>query len=204
RADPRDRREPLPRALRERAGAGGCAGRGARRVGAVGRDAGSRAEPGVRAQARGGLARARPRRRLDGRRAHRLHRRALARDPRARTVSAIDALMRAQLGVGIERALPIFVLLSLRALPLAFVAPWLGWKGTATYARASVAIAIALGLTPLALRTAPELPASGLALALLGVREVLIGAAVAIAGSLQLRVPWLTREIVVRCWGSAS
>lgn len=118
-------------------------------------------------------------------------------------MSALDALVRQWLGEGIDRALPTFVLLSLRALPLAFVAPWLGWKGTATYARASVAIVVALALTPLALSTAPALPASGLALALLGVREVLIGVAFAIASSLPLWALGWTGELVDRWRGSS-
>lgn len=118
-------------------------------------------------------------------------------------MSALDALVRGWLGEGIERALPIFVLLSLRALPLAFVAPWLGWKGTATYARASVALVIALALTPLALRAAPELPSSGLALVLLGVREVAIGVAFAIASSLPLWALGWTGALIDRWRGSS-
>lgn len=119
-------------------------------------------------------------------------------------MSALDALVREHLGHGIDRALPIFALLALRALPLAFVAPWLGWKGTATYARASVAIAVALALTPLALRSAPELPSSWLALALLGVREALIGVVFAIASSLPLWALSWTGELIDRWRGAPA
>lgn len=89
-----------------------------------------------------------------------------------------------------------------RTVPLAWLAPWLGWKGTASAARASVAFALAAALTPLALASAPALPASWLALAFLAVREVLIGAAFAIAASVPLYALGWTGQLVDRWRGS--
>lgn len=117
-------------------------------------------------------------------------------------MNALDALVRHSLGAGLDRVLPLFALVCLRTLPLAFVAPWLGWKGTATYARACVAIVIALALTPLALSSAPELPASWLALALLGVREALIGTAFAVASSIPLWALGWAGELMDRWRGN--
>ncbi len=73
-----------------------------------------------------------------------------------------------------------------RTLPLAWLAPWLGWRGTAAAARVVVATVLALALTPLALESAPPLPDGWLPLCLLGVREAGIGAAFAVAASVPL------------------
>lgn len=117
-------------------------------------------------------------------------------------MSELDALVRGWLGVELARALPVWLLVTLRTVPLAFVAPWLGWKGTASFARVSVALVIALALTPLALQTAPALPAGWLPLALLGLREALIGVAFAIASSLPLWALGWTGALVDRWRGS--
>lgn len=117
-------------------------------------------------------------------------------------MSELDALVRGWLGVGLARALPVALLVVLRTVPLAFVAPWLGWRGTASFARVSVALVLALALTPLALRTAPALPTGWLPLALIGVREVLIGIAFAIASSLPLWALGWTGALVDRWRGS--
>ena len=85
-----------------------------------------------------------------------------------------------------ERWAAVLWLVLARTAPLALAAPWLGWRGTTTAIRAIVAITISLAIVPAALATAPALPSEWLALALLGVREALLGLAFAIAASAPL------------------
>lgn len=101
-------------------------------------------------------------------------------------MSALDLATGALFGVEASRALPVFALVAARTLPLAWLAPWLGWRGTAGAARVAIAVTLALALTPLALKSAPPLPDGWLPLALMGVREALIGASFAIAASVPL------------------
>jgi flagellar biosynthetic protein FliR len=105
-------------------------------------------------------------------------------------------------GVELARLGPVFLLVLARTAPLAWLAPWLGWKGTASVARASVAFALAVALTPLALGSAPALPDSWLVLAMLSVREALIGASFAIAASAPLYALGWTGQLVDRWRGS--
>lgn len=114
-----------------------------------------------------------------------------------------DALF-AMLGLDPERAAPVFLLVLARTLPLAWVAPWLGWKGTAASVRAAVAVALAVSLTPLAMAHAPPLASGWLPLALVLVREALVGAAFALAASMPLYALGWAGELVDRWRGSPA
>jgi flagellar biosynthesis protein FliR len=120
------------------------------------------------------------------------------RDPLARIVNALDAIFAALFGVDPDRAVPVFALVLARTMPLAFAAPWLGWKGTALFARVAVGGVLSVALTPIALASAPDLPAGFLSLAFLAVREVLIGLSFAIVSSLPLLAMEWTGELVDR------
>ncbi|MEC7523924.1 MAG: flagellar biosynthetic protein FliR [Myxococcota bacterium] len=105
-------------------------------------------------------------------------------------------------GAPLERAAPVFLLVLARTAALAWLAPWLGWKGTATLVRLSVAVVLAAALTPLALAAAPEIPAGWLPLAVLAIREALVGAAFAVAASAPLYALGWTGQLVDRWRGS--
>ncbi len=117
---------------------------------------------------------------------------------------AIEGTLLEALGVDVEpdRLAPVFLLVLARTVPLAWLAPWLGWQGTAALVRVSVAVVLAAALTPLALSSAPEVPVSWLPLFVLGVREVLVGAAFAIAASVPLYALGWTGQLVDRWRGS--
>lgn len=113
-----------------------------------------------------------------------------------------DALAERLFGADASRLASVFLLVLARAAPLAWLAPWLGWRGTAVPVRGAVALVLSAALTPLALDRAPPLPAGWLPLALVGVREVLVGAAFAVAASLPLFALGWTGELVDRWRGS--
>lgn len=98
----------------------------------------------------------------------------------------MDDALRELFGAPLERLAPVAWLVLARCAPLALLAPWLGWRGTAAAVRVAVALALTVSFVPLALASAPELPAGWLSLALLGVREALVGAAFALAVSVPL------------------
>ena len=80
----------------------------------------------------------------------------------------------------------VLILVLARTLPLAFLAPWLGWRGTAAYVRVAVALVLAMAMTPLAQAGLAAPPSGAVVLGLAIVREVLVGAAFAIAVSAPL------------------
>lgn len=98
----------------------------------------------------------------------------------------------------------VLALVLARTLPLAFSAPWLGTRGTAASVRVAVAVVLAMALAPLAREAAPALPTHAAALALALVREVLVGAAFAIAVSAPLYALRWTGELVDRWRGSSG
>lgn len=114
----------------------------------------------------------------------------------------LDPLMVRWLGAPVDRVVPVFLLVLARTAPLSWLSPWLGWTGIATFVRVTVALVLALALTPLALMSAPALPADWLALALLGTREALVGAAFAVAVSVPLYAMGWTGELVDALRGS--
>jgi len=113
----------------------------------------------------------------------------------------IDAI----LGPAPERLATVFVLVLARTMPLAFVAPWLGWKGTASFVRVGVGLVLGAALTPIAAASAPEvLPAPWLALGLAALTEALIGAGFAVAVSAPLYAMGWTGELIDRWRGSPA
>lgn len=119
------------------------------------------------------------------------------------SAAAIDAIAQ-MLGLDAERALPVFFLLLARTMPLAWLAPWLGWRGTALHVRVAVGLALAIALTPLAVAHAPELAHGWLPLAFMAVREALVGAVFALAASIPLWALGWTGELVDRWRGSPA
>lgn len=115
-------------------------------------------------------------------------------------VSALESLF----GVDAARLGAVFLLVLARTAPLAWLAPWLGWRGTAAVARVAVALVLAAALTPLALAAAPSLPSGWLPLALIGIREVMVGAAFAVAASLPLYALGWTGGLIDRWRGSVA
>ena len=116
----------------------------------------------------------------------------------------MDELATRLFGVELERLAPVFALVLARAAPLAWLAPWLGWRGTAAALRGAVAVVLAAALTPLALSVAPALPDAPLALVLLALREALVGAAFAVAVSVPLYALGWTGALVDRWRGAPS
>jgi type III secretory pathway component EscT len=119
-------------------------------------------------------------------------------------VTVLETLARAIFGVDPARAIPVFLLVLARTVPLAQVAPWLGWKGTALFARLVVSLALAIALTPIALASAPQVPGDWLSLSLLGVREALVGAIFAVATSVPLWALGFAGELIDRWRGSPA
>lgn len=108
----------------------------------------------------------------------------------------------ALLGPDAATTATVLVLVLARTLPLAFLAPWLGYRGTAAYLRVAVALVLAMALTPLAKAGATSLPTAGVALGLAFVREVLVGAAFAVAVSAPLYALSWTGQLIDRWRGS--
>src|SRR5262249_31682253 len=104
--------------------------------------AGARSRARVRPEARRGVGGAARQRRLDGRADPHVHRRALARAARARAVNALLALLAP--GLDPERVAAVFFLVLARSAPLAFIAPWLGWKGILLAPRTAIAVGLAV------------------------------------------------------------
>lgn len=107
-------------------------------------------------------------------------------------------------GVDLERACRVGILVLARTAPLAFLAPWLGVKGTATFVRFSVAVVLAVVLLPMAMRSAPAIGAGWLTLSLLALREALVGAAFAVAVSAPIYALGWTGELIDRWRGSPA
>ncbi|MEZ4335385.1 MAG: flagellar biosynthetic protein FliR [Sandaracinaceae bacterium] len=96
----------------------------------------------------------------------------------------------------------VLILVLARTLPLAFLAPWLGWRGTAAYVRVAVALVLAMAMTPLAQAGLAAPPSGAVVLGLAIVREVLVGAAFAIAVSAPLYALSWTGALIDRWRGS--
>lgn len=79
-----------------------------------------------------------------------------------------------------SRALAVGLLLAIRLAPLTILAPALAVRGVPALVRTVVLLALVLGLLPTALSVTPELPTDTLSLAMLGLREVVIGALFAV------------------------
>lgn len=119
-------------------------------------------------------------------------------------MNALEAASHALFGVELGRSAPVVLLVSARALPLAWLAPWLGWRGNAASVRVMVALVVALALTPLALAQAPRVPGGWLPLLLMGLREALVGTAFAIAASVPLWALGWAGDLLDRWRGSPS
>lgn len=116
----------------------------------------------------------------------------------------MSGLLEAAFGVALERLAPVVLLVLARVLPMTWLAPWLGWKGTAALTRTAVALVLTAAFTPLALASAPALPASWPALLLLGTREALVGASFAIAASVPIYALGWTGDLLDRFGGGPS
>ncbi|MFK7987332.1 MAG: flagellar biosynthetic protein FliR [Sandaracinaceae bacterium] len=106
--------------------------------------------------------------------------------------------------VDLARLAAVFVLVAARVVPLAWLAPWLGWRGTAASVRVAVAVVLSMALTPLALSVCPPLPAGVLTLSVMSLRELLVGATFAVAVSVPLYALSWTGALVDRWRGSVS
>lgn len=105
-----------------------------------------------------------------------------------------DAILRS-LGVGL--------LVAARIGPVAVLAPWLAMRATPAVVRSAVTLALTVALAPIALQSAPALPGDGATMALLAVREALVGAVFAVATALPLyALDWAGRLVDV--WRGAS
>lgn len=86
----------------------------------------------------------------------------------------------------ILRWIAVGVLVAARVAPLTLFAPWLALRSMPALLRTAVVLALTASLTPLALASAPPIPAGGLSLALLSVREAIVGTTFAFATALPL------------------
>ena len=75
-----------------------------------------------------------------------------------------------------SRALAVGALLAIRLAPLTIVAPMFAVRGVPAIVRTAILLALTLGLLPVALSVAPALPDDALAIVMLGLRELVIGA----------------------------
>jgi type III secretory pathway component EscT len=74
------------------------------------------------------------------------------------------------------RALAVGALLAIRFAPLTIVAPMFAVRGVPAIVRTAILLALVLGLLPVALSVAPALPDDALAIVMLGLRELVLGA----------------------------
>jgi type III secretory pathway component EscT len=89
-------------------------------------------------------------------------------------------------GESLQRVGPVAGLLLARLLPLAWVAPWLGWGLRASLLRGLVVVVLAVGLLPVALAHTPQIALSVSVFGLAALRELVIGATFAVAVSVPL------------------
>jgi type III secretion protein T len=114
----------------------------------------------------------------------------------------LDLLSRLLGGPDLARWLGVGVLLAARVLPLVLLAPFLATRAAPTLLRAGVGLALVVALAPLAEAAAPPLPVGG-AIALLALREALVGATFAVAAAVPLyALDWAGR--LVDGWRGAS
>lgn len=103
----------------------------------------------------------------------------------------------------IVRAIVVGALVAARVAPLTLLAPWLALRAAPAVLRTAIMLALTVALVPLALRSAPDIPANGVTVALLAVREALVGATFALATALPLyALDWAGR--LVDTWRGAS
>lgn len=95
------------------------------------------------------------------------------------------------------------VLVAARVAPLTLFAPWLSMRTSPPILRAAVILALTVVLTPLAAESVQTVPVGGLNLALLAVKEALVGAVFAVASALPLHaLTWAGR--LTDTWRGAS
>jgi type III secretory pathway component EscT len=103
----------------------------------------------------------------------------------------------------ILRWLVVGALVAARVAPLTIFAPWLALRSTPPVLRAALIVALTVSLTPIAIESAPAIAPGGLELALLSVREALVGTTFALATALPLyALDWAGR--LVDTWRGAS
>jgi flagellar biosynthetic protein FliR len=85
-----------------------------------------------------------------------------------------------------SRALAVGALVAIRLAPLTLVAPAFVARGVPAIVRAALLFALVLGLLPVALATAPEIPTDAASLTVLGLREAALGGAFALVASVPL------------------
>ncbi|MCB9597115.1 MAG: flagellar biosynthetic protein FliR [Sandaracinaceae bacterium] len=108
------------------------------------------------------------------------------------------------LGPDPTRTATVLLLVLARTLPLAFLAPWLGVRGTASYVRVSAGVVLALALLPLARQSAIDVPTTWLPLTLALAREGFVGATFAVAVSAPLYAMRWSGELIDRWRGSRA
>lgn len=103
----------------------------------------------------------------------------------------------------VARVLVVGLLVAARVAPLALLAPWLSMRQAPTVLRTAVVLALTAALTPLAVESAPAIPPALPVVALLALREVLVGSLFAIATALPFyALDWAGR--LVDLWRGAS
>jgi type III secretory pathway component EscT len=103
----------------------------------------------------------------------------------------------------ILHVLAVGALVAARVAPLSVLAPWLALKGAPPLVRTAIVLALTVSLAPLALEVAPAAVPGGHELALLTVREALVGSLFALVSGLPLfALDWAGR--LVDTWRGAS
>ena len=84
----------------------------------------------------------------------------------------------------VDRALALGTLVALRLAPMTLFVPWLAARAAPAVVRAALLVVLTFALTPIAIAHAPPLPDAPPDLVLVALREVSLGAMLAIAASL--------------------
>lgn len=103
-----------------------------------------------------------------------------------------------------SRALAVGALVAIRLAPLTVVAPAVVARGVPAIVRATILFALVLGLLPVALSVAPEIPTDAASLVVLGLREAVLGSAFALVASVPLWAADHAGRVVDVARGSAQ
>ncbi len=99
--------------------------------------------------------------------------------------------------------LAVGALVAARVAPLSVIAPWIALKGAPVLVRTAIVLALTVSLAPLALELAPASLPGGWELAVLALRETLVGSVFALLSSLPFfAVDWAGR--LTDTWRGAS
>lgn len=104
----------------------------------------------------------------------------------------------------VERTIGVALLVAARVAPLTILAPWLALRGTPPLLRTALLLSLSVAMTPIALASAPPLPADAVSFALAAAREAVLGTVFAIATAIPLHALDLAGRLIDSMRGASQ